>query len=182
MKVLALSLAFSCAAVGSNLWRAVSSGDPARVEAEFNSLEDFSVTNEVGLTLLGHAVYLGNLPVVEALLRGIRRLSDPEYLRRSVNPAHRSDTRSALYLAVVLNRPQILQALIEAGADVDYLFNVGLGDFHLRDRPRQAFEVWGLREPVMLRWRRRQQRRQRQATESFTRKDFGTAGNSGAQN
>lgn len=133
MKKTVLLLAFSCAALGNDLWRAVSLEDPVKIKDAFKRLTDFSVTNEAGLTLLGHAVHIRNVYVVQTLLDRMRELFDMDTLRLYVNPIDETDTHSALYLAVVLNRPEILRALLRAGAEVNYVFNVGMGDFRLRD-------------------------------------------------
>ena len=137
MKMIALLLVLSQLAFGQDeQFPAVSSENLEAIEDAIGNKEDLEVTNSAGLRLLGHAVYIGNVPVVEALLNRIRALGTEDDLRRIVNPTDRTDTRSPLYLAVVLNRPGMLSAFINAGANVNYLFNVGTGPFRLLNLAR----------------------------------------------
>jgi hypothetical protein len=141
IKIVALLVVFSQMAWGQvdeerriQLWTAVSSENPEKVKAAFQNLEDFWAVAPSGVMVLEHAVHIGNVAIIETLLRRMGELFGSDNLRLYVNPRGPTDTRSALYSAFVLNRPAILSALLAAGADINYVFNVGTrGDFRLRD-------------------------------------------------
>ena len=85
------------------------------------------------LNALGHAIVLGDVLAIALLLGAIRTYRGEEVLRQYVNPQRVHDNYAPLYLAVVYELLAVIPILVNAGADVNFEFHVGMGPFRLLD-------------------------------------------------
>lgn len=82
------------------------SGDVNRVRKELDEGANINALDEHGQTALMNAVYWGNHEIAKFLIERGAELNHTAKLRLT-----------ALYLAVIGNRPVLVQVLVDAGAD-----------------------------------------------------------------